>query len=1078
MRLIHWFYDLKIAAKLLVAFGATLLVLIATNVFGLFKMAEVSSKSAEINRKWLPSFYRLADMTKTLSDMRYRENRHVITFDIQKMQEIDSLMNLDLARFEQSERAYRAQASSAPERAKCDEIHTLLALYKEAHLKLIILSGTNRKIDATAVLYGESRSLYAKLDEKLQGLVILTLDGSEIAVTQSETIYEQALWLVIAALILASVVVVIVALWIARLVSRPIQALEAAANQVAAGNINQSVTVSTRDEIGSLASSFNTMVDNIRQSLDKIRHLNRTLEQRVQERTAMLESAKEDIQRSEELYRTLITNYPDGAVYLFDTSLRYLVAGGQGLAEFGLTKESVEGRTLREAFPANLAETTEPFFRNALAGTPTVMEIKFQNNNYVLTTVPVRNNQGEIFAGMVISQNITKRKQAEESLQTLNETLEEKVEQRTNELQTLNDTLRQSENRFRAIAENYPNGSVQIFYKDLRYAYVAGKELAPHIFTQQDFLGKTLDEVLEASAVDVIEPRLREAFHGQESTFEVSLDDNTYYMSVTPLYSAEGAIRQVLVAAQNISERKIYEQGIIQAKEAADAANRAKSEFLANMSHEIRTPMNSILGFTGLLHEQMQTDQQQSYLQAIDASGKTLMRLINDILDLSKIESGRFEIHYEPLDIKELVSEISTIFSARIQEKSLEWRIQTDVGVSTALLADEIRLRQILFNLVGNAVKFTDEGFIRLSVKTMTNDSIDFHTNGAKASVQLVIEVEDTGIGIPTSQQHDIFEAFRQQEGQSSRKYGGTGLGLTITKRLVEMMNGTIAVESVVGKGSLFRVVLPNTQTITALPEESPAHQTQQNGRVIFNNPLILVVDDIQLNRDLVKGVLAKSNVRIITANDGKIAVETARQQQPDIILMDMRMPNMDGTEATRIIKTHSETRHIPVIVLTASAMKEDTTVIADICDGFLSKPFTKDELLNQLKRFLSHTVNNVIPSTAIVLENGMDTRLQDWQPSEAVQTELGKLLVLLRSEYIEQWNAIRRTLNNKQIKQFAEGLKALGVRYGVAPLEEFGVVLERQVQRFDVEKIPATLEKFPAIVERITQIAHSHSSV
>lgn len=1069
-RFLRWFYDLNITSKLLVAFGATLIALILTNVFALYQMAEVSSKSADINRKWLPSFYRIASMKGVLDNIRLREHRHVMTLLPQRMHETDSLMRVDFQKFEQLLSEYRTQTISSQERKQCDEISTFLQFFKDTHQQLIILSSTEKKDDARVVLNGDLRRLYTRLDDKLSDFAQFTITGSRIAVSQSEQIYSGAIRWVSGVLILATVVVVVVALWIARLVSLPIQALQHAANQVAAGNVQQPVVVMTGDEIGSLASSFNIMVENIRLSMEKIRHLNRTLEQRVQERTLMLESAQEDIRRSEELYRTLITNYPDGAVYLFDRSLRFLIAGGQGLAEFGMSKQSVEEKTLREAFPPILAEITEPLFMNALAGTPTVLEIKYQHNNYVLTTVSVRNNQSEIFAGMMITQNITKRKQAEEALQALNETLEEKVVQRTRELEMLNETLRQSENRFRAIAENYPNGSVQILYKDLRYVYVAGKELIPRSLKQQDFLGKTIGELLSEPAVDIIKPRLEEAFQGDVRTFEVDIDHNTYVMSATPLYAASGAIDQVLLVAQNISERKKYEQEIIRAKEAADAANRAKSEFLANMSHEIRTPMNSILGFAALLREQMLNDQQQNYLDAINASGKTLMQLINDILDLSKIEAGRFDIHYEPFDLHDLVKEISTIFSGRIEEKKLQWLVITDVNPVTALMADEIRLRQILFNLVGNAVKFTDEGFVRLSIKTVQH--LDGTAFNEHQMVRLVIEVEDSGIGIPTSQQEEIFEAFRQQEGQSTRKYGGTGLGLTITRRLVEMMDGTIEVQSTVGKGSLFRVTLDNLRAVSPkemkidVVEESPPAM-----RLMFQNPLVLVADDVQLNRELIVGVLSRSNVRIITAINGSNAVEKALAERPDIILMDIRMPGMDGREAATILKTNPQTQTIPIIAITASAMKEDDTSYQMFCDSLLRKPFTKQELLTELQKFLPHS---------FVQDGGVSTKLRQsaeelllqWMPDEEVRKGLPQLVQVLNEKFLEQWKTIRRTLNNRQVKVFAAGIEKLGAEYSVPPLQEYGKRLERQVASFDIEKIPHSLEKFSAILRQITQIA------
>jgi signal transduction histidine kinase/CheY-like chemotaxis protein len=506
------------------------------------------------------------------------------------------------------------------------------------------------------------------------------------------------------------------------------------------------------------------------------------------------------------------------------------------------------------------------------------------------------------------------------------------------------------------------------------------------------------------------------------------------------------------------------------AKEAADSANSAKSEFLANMSHEIRTPMNSILGFTELLHEQVQGEKQRSYLSAVSSSGKTLMRLINDILDLSKIEAGRMDIAYEPVDITQAIREVGTMFSAKLQEKCLQLLVESDVTTPVGMMLDEIRLRQILFNLVGNAVKFTDKGYIKIILKTAPTET--------PRHIRLTLAVEDTGIGIPEAQQQAVFEAFRQQEGQSARKYGGTGLGLTITKRLVEMMNGEISVESALGKGSRFTAIFRSVETVE-LGKLLAAEDAEAWNTVQFENPQILVVDDVQLNRELVEGLLAHSNIQIIQATNGKIAVEVASAQIPKLILMDLLMPEMDGYEATRLIKANPITKHIPIIALTASAMKEEMGTIATLCDGYLRKPITKQELVSEMMKFLPHhqatgnagSRTDTASSSSSSSSSGTLSRTDDVALSPESRAKLPLLIALLRGDVTEQCNMLRRTFNNKQAKHFAEHLKQLGTDNGVGLLTEYGERLEGFVQSFDMEKIPAHLEKFSDIVARIERL-------
>ncbi|MCU7492636.1 MAG: hypothetical protein HF312_20535 [Ignavibacteria bacterium] len=256
------------------------------------------------------------------------------------------------------------------------------------------------------------------------------------------------------------------------------------------------------------------------------------------------------------------------------------------------------------------------------------------------------------------------------------------------------------------------------------------------------------------------------------------------------------------------------EKKLLRAKEAAESADRAKSLFLANMSHEIRTPMNVIMGFSELLKQQVNDRKLQEYISGIIVSSKNLLMLINDILDLSKIEADRIEIRHEPVSLHLLLNEISRIFTSTLRRKGVSFNMKIEPGVPGTLLLDEARLRQILFNLIGNAVKFTDSGMVTLNVRSEAKSE-----DGGKAD--LYFEVCDTGIGIPEDQYELIFEVFRQREGQSNKKYGGTGLGLTITKRLVEMMNGRISVESKMGSGSTFRFNLPDVETVPGGEEYS-----------------------------------------------------------------------------------------------------------------------------------------------------------------------------------------------------------------------------------------------------------------
>ncbi len=352
---------------------------------------------------------------------------------------------------------------------------------------------------------------------------------------------------------------------------------------------------------------------------------------------------------------------------------------------------------------------------------------------------------------------------------------------------------------------------------------------------------------------------------------------------------------------------KISTAALERATEQAQIANRAKSEFLANMSHEIRTPMNAVLGFTALLQPLVHDPVAQGYLDAITSSGQTLLALINDILDLSKIEAGQMTIRYEPIHLHHVIKDIQSIFKQKALEKRLKLRTIYDESVPAVILLDEIRLRQILFNLVGNALKFTERGYVDIEVNCILPQQQD-----GIETVDLEISVTDSGIGIPEESQTLIFDAFAQVEGSLSRRYEGTGLGLTITHRLTELMGGTLTLVSEIGKGSRFTCYFSHVDVAheASFPQVNPMSRKRQ--QVIDFNQLpkmtILIADDIRSNRDLLAGYLSDTIHTLIFACDGQQTIELAQQHQPDLILLDLRMPHLNGQEAALRLKADPKT--------------------------------------------------------------------------------------------------------------------------------------------------------------------------
>jgi len=529
------------------------------------------------------------------------------------------------------------------------------------------------------------------------------------------------------------------------------------------------------------------------------------------------------------------------------------------------------------------------------------------------------------------------------------------------------------------------------------------------------------------------------------SNFEWLIELNNYkriWVDVTMTTLPFNNTYIIHVSINDISKNVEAKKELERAKNEADSANASKTQFLANMSHEIRTPMNAIMGFSELLKKTSIDTKQNDYLDSILASSKTLLTLINDILDISKIEAGKMSIEKSEVDIYNVCSDIESVFKLQAKEKGLEFKIIIDKHIPHLCL-DEIRVRQVLINLIGNALKFTKKGFVKLIVSSEI-----LSDKGSSISFSVV----DSGKGIDLEQQEKIFDLFSQQDGQSTRDFGGTGLGLAISKNLAKMMGGILHVSSSANMGSTFVMELNNVESLTNPSQKAVEEETTYQ----FQEAHILLVDDVKTNRFLVRSYLEEYDFIIIDAENGKEALEIIKNNSIDLVLMDLRMPIMDGYEATAILKADKEFCDIPIIALTASVVFNDTsTMYQKGFDGFLQKPIDLNLLLKTLSRFLeSKEIIQKVESEAVIYEDNL--------------LVLEQLIHLLETDIYKEYT-FNTTQNSFELYEtWAHSLLKLAEEYESLTLNHYAKIILDNCDSFDIEQLKTHLSEFDMLISQL----------
>ena len=747
---------------------------------------------------------------------------------------------------------------------------------------------------------------------------------------------------------------------------------------------------------------------------------------------------EEKIRLQNEKINAILYSLPD-KLFIHDADGTFLEAYTTNPDGYIVPTDHFLGKNLYDVFPAEIAELNLSHLQECLQKKEPVShefttDYKGTCSTFEVRIVPFMENLAIRFV-----RDITKTKENERHIRELNSSLERRIAERTAELQYNQDKLMLSQKISQMGIWEFNTLNDEVRWSDETYTiFERSPENKPYTF--KEFLDSIYPEDQElfinsaysmAGGENIITHTLR------HYTDKGNLKWVKYYIKGE---MKNGEAHQFLGTLLDITAEKERQLQLEKAVNEAEEANKAKSIFLANMSHEIRTPLNSIIGFSELLFHTIEDDKKRSQIASIRNSGQNLLRIINDILDLSKVEAGKLILEAEPLNVFQVAREVCSMFEPTIKEKKLHLTIESETTSSHHLLLDGTRLRQILFNLVGNAIKFTSEGGVTVEIH---------HEEKDEKRVDLEICIRDTGMGISEDQLESIFQPFVQQKGQGQKSYGGTGLGLTISRRLAEAMGGEISVTSRQNEGAAFTLIFRDIAISELLPEKQRENFDDYTD-IRFEGRTILIADDIEENRKLLSDALEHTGAHLLMAENGQQAVERAEKEKPDLILMDIRMPVMDGREACKLLKKNPLTADIPCISLSATihiGMEEDD--FRQLFDDNIPKPIEFDQLFGYLKKYLA--INR---STRHSLSQGRDQMTYNrtvW-PDE--------LKKYAKEELLPLYSRVMRTRLMDDTEIFGRKLEEAGRRFENRKLMETGKKIAEYAEQFEVDKLTGLLRE------------------
>ncbi len=777
--------------------------------------------------------------------------------------------------------------------------------------------------------YSHIKKLLARVGEINSSLSLHEKVFSRSLIEASRWMEKIIIIIVASTVIFFETIAIFLVIQFGKYLVQTINNFKSTAQQVGRGNFLVSASKVGRDELGQLGDSLNIMINNLKMTIDMQRRTEESLRRSNEKFSIMVEAVKDysifglDLNGCVRTWNSgaeHINGYPADEIIGHHFSIFYVLSDlNDGLPEKELALAKKYLRYEREAL--RLKKDGTKFWAHVTL-----------NARY--------NKDGRISGFTMVTRDITERKEYELQLQKNNNELEKRIAFRTKELQWRESQLRQ-------ITNALPEAVCQV---DRNETFLYANESFWLLFrkNQHEIIGRKVIEILGADFYKSFEKPIQNTLKGELTSFEFLSKNETdsfdYNITLVPDFDEKNVVIGFVLVAHNIKKYKEIEFELKKSKVLADVANQTKSAFLANMSHEIRTPLGAILGYSELIiNDEVSDSQKMNIAEAIKRNGQLLSNVINDILDLSKVEAGKLEIEKVNILLEDIIKDIDSLLSLKANEKGIQLLIETENNMPLAIKTDPLRLRQILLNVVGNAIKFTQQGVIKVK--------INFLYHPETKSSQLEFVVIDSGLGISAEQIDKLFRPFSQADISTTRKYGGSGLGLILSKKLANSLGGDVILKtSEIGKGSTFTITVDAgiSQMVNLKKFEPIAPQIKSNKDEMifdFNNLKILIVEDSYDNQIIISHFLKATGAVLKIAQNGQEALDMALAEKFDIILLDLQMPVMGGFETIKIL--NEKNYNVPVIALTAHAMKEDRKQCLQA--GFkdhMSKPINRLSLL------------------------------------------------------------------------------------------------------------------------------------